>query len=197
MIPESLCRLSDESIPTYRDRLYHAFRIPVGLAGLNDLKAGHTEIANPLLSGSIVRTVRRMPDNLRTNKRAYAEFVREISPSIPFARFPADDACSDYLSTQAFVQYICDRLHDAKANDLLPANMCQALAKHVQESAGRSRSLLRFALKRTLPNWMIRGLRTVRGPEQLDRRILGLRAAMTIDLMDMFKNDAGLLATDR
>ncbi|HET8901947.1 MAG TPA: hypothetical protein VFM84_08435, partial [Holophagaceae bacterium] len=59
-------RRADESVPAYRDRLYHGYRIPVGLAALNDVKAPFVEIASPLLAREVLSFIRRMPDALRT-----------------------------------------------------------------------------------------------------------------------------------
>jgi hypothetical protein len=190
-IPESLCRCPQESLGTYRDRLYHAFRIPIGLAGLNDLKAGHVEIANPLLSGRVVRLVRRLPEEFRTGKALYASIVKNISPPIPFAKFPADDARNSYLSTESFGEYIRNQLGSKSAVGLLPGIVREGLSRQTKVGNGKlAGRLVRLALKRLMPLWLVRRIRAVRGPDILDRSILALRVAMAVELINMLNEDA-------
>jgi hypothetical protein len=83
--PTELERARGESLATWRDRLYHAFRIPTFLASLTDLKMPYVEVVNPLLSRRVLERVRAMPDTLRTEKRLFKRLVESMSPPIPFA----------------------------------------------------------------------------------------------------------------
>ena len=83
--PPDLERLPDESIDTWRDRLYHAFRIPTVLAALDKSKAGYFDVVNPLVSRRALAVARSLPDELRTDKRLFRELVNRIGPDVPFA----------------------------------------------------------------------------------------------------------------
>ena len=47
VLPEDLRHREGESVIAYRNRIYHAFRIPVGLAALTDVKTPFVEVADP------------------------------------------------------------------------------------------------------------------------------------------------------
>lgn len=84
-LPHWMRQRNNESLASWRDRLYHTFRIPYILAALNDLKLSFVEIVNPLLSRNIISFVRKLPDDLRTDKALFKNLVRSLSPHIPFA----------------------------------------------------------------------------------------------------------------
>src|SRR5262249_44641996 len=78
-LPDELRRRPLETIAACRDRLYHCYRIPVGLAGLNDVKAPFVEIASPLLSRRVLEYTRELPDHLRTDKTLFREVAKSVS----------------------------------------------------------------------------------------------------------------------
>jgi hypothetical protein len=84
-LPPDLERQPDESFDTWRDRLYHGFRIPTVLAALNESKAGHFDVVNPLVSRRALEAARSLPDDLRTDKPLFRELVTRIGPDVPFA----------------------------------------------------------------------------------------------------------------
>ena len=84
-LPPDLERQPDESFDTWRDRLYHAFRIPIVLAALNESKAGYFDVVNPLVSRRALEVARSLPDDLRTDKALFRELVTRIGPDVPFA----------------------------------------------------------------------------------------------------------------
>lgn len=84
-LPAEFERRSGESPEQWRDRLYHQYRLPTVLAGLNDLKLSYVELICPLLSGKVLESVRNLPDELRTDKVLYRSIVDEFGSKIPYA----------------------------------------------------------------------------------------------------------------
>ncbi|MFO1144083.1 MAG: asparagine synthase-related protein [Amaricoccus sp.] len=84
-LPEELRRGPDESIETWRDRLYQRYRITTVLAALTEHKAITFDTINPLLSRRALKLTRTLPEVLRTDKALFRELVRKIGPDIPFA----------------------------------------------------------------------------------------------------------------
>ncbi len=112
--PKRLERASGESLATWRDRLYHTYRLPVILGALTALKTPYVEVVNPFLTQRILETVRRFPDELRTEKQLYAEYVRERSPDVPVATQSANPDEEQFLKSdeaQAFLQSELDTDH--------------------------------------------------------------------------------------
>lgn len=54
-IPSELKRTPGESLETWRDRLYHCYRLPIVLSALSDIKLAYVEEANPLIVEGGVR----------------------------------------------------------------------------------------------------------------------------------------------
>ena len=74
-LPEALMRAPGETLAAWRDRLFRLSRIPTFLAALTDLKTAYVDVGNPLLARSVLDCVRALPDELRTDKRLWREFV--------------------------------------------------------------------------------------------------------------------------
>jgi hypothetical protein len=120
-LPEALLRARGETMATWRDRLFRASRIPSFLAALTDLKTAHVDVANPLLTRSVLDCVRMLPDQLRTEKRLWRELVHSQLPEIPLARRVAISSAADFLTQRRVAQLLLDELDSARAATLLPA----------------------------------------------------------------------------
>jgi hypothetical protein len=83
--PEDLERRPWESLPAWRDRLNGEFELPYVIGALNDLKYCYLDVIHPLVSRRIVEQARSLPDELRTDKRAFAAIVKETPLDVPFA----------------------------------------------------------------------------------------------------------------
>ncbi len=198
-IPESLRRRADETVPTYRDRLYQLHRIPIGLAALSDVKAPFVEIASPLLSRRVLEFVREMPDEFRTNKVLFKDIVKSVSPPIPYATMGADDDRDDYLGSVPFSRWLEQELGTEIAHRLFPslfrASLLAAI-RHTPSSLAPSRSL-RAALKRIVPTSWVRAVRAKMGPILPGQRLLSLRASLICRIVHLLEQDANLLKASK
>jgi asparagine synthetase B (glutamine-hydrolysing) len=84
--PAHLERRRAESLQAWRDRLNAEFELPYALGPLNDLKLAYVDVVHPLVSRRIIEQVRRLPDDLRTNKAAFKSIVEEVRLDVPFAK---------------------------------------------------------------------------------------------------------------
>jgi len=197
-VPEHLRRREDESIPTYRDRLYHSYRIPVGLAALNDVKAPFVEIASPLISRSVLSYVREMPDALRTDKALFKSVARSVSPDIPYATMGADDDRNGYLKSDTYTRWFLEELATPEAERLFPASFRTPLMGEVLQgswSLAPSWSM-RAALKRVIPSSWVRLVRARMGLKGPEPRHLALRSCLICRMIRMLERDSRLLAGD-
>lgn len=120
--PDNLRQRETESLSTWRDRLYHEWRVPFILAALNELKSSYVETTSPLLSRNIVAEVRKMPDFLRTGKMLFRRIVHRLNPQIGFAKYPAIGDRSQILGERRAVSVISDELSSSYARSLLPGD---------------------------------------------------------------------------
>lgn len=194
-LPEEWERRPEESIPAYRDRLYHGYRIPVGLAALNDVKAPFVEIASPLLAREVLAFIRRMPDAQRTDKALFRRIAKALSPPLPYATTGADDDRNGYLGSGPYTRWFKEELSSPMAGALLPAflqaELLAALAGPA--SGGHSSRSARAMLKRIIPTAWVRAARAQMGPERPSRRLLALRAALAIRMVRLLEEDARTL----
>jgi asparagine synthetase B (glutamine-hydrolysing) len=196
-LPDSLRRLPAESLPSYRDRLYHSFRIPVGLAALNDVKAPFVEIANPLLSRPILELVRRMPDDFRTDKALFKKIVRASSPPIPFATMAADDDGGDYLREQEFRRWLQEELESGTAQRRITEFLRIALLTGLADvNALRPSRSFRSLLKRIIPGHLVQLVRAQMGPLRPSHGTLALRTALACRTIRMLERDGKVLVSE-
>ena len=118
LLPEALMRAPGETMAAWRDRLFRLSRIPTFLAALTDLKTAHLDVGNPLLARSVLDCVRALPDELRTDKRLWREFVRSQLPEVAIARRVAIPSVTDFLTQRRVLQLLLDELTSARATTM-------------------------------------------------------------------------------
>lgn len=191
--PEELQRHSDETLPTWRDRLYHQFRIPVILAALNELKSPYVEIVNPLLSRRILGLVREMPDSLRTDKKLFRRLVRALGPRIPFATHAAIAEPKRILSAAPFVEFMREELSSVVAEGVLPDSLRRQILAGLRSDPGGAPSPkpLLERVKQRVPRRVLMMLKRVLPPRRpsLDPYVLAFRATLLVGMVRMFEED--------
>jgi hypothetical protein len=191
-LPEALAPRPGESIAAYRDRLYHAYRIPVGLAALNDVKAPFVEIASPLLAREVLSFVRRMPDALRTGKAVFREIAKTEGPPLPYATMGADDDRDGYLHSEPYVRWLREELESPALDALLPASWRDRLVGGLQAGSfpAQSSRSVKALLKRILPGAWVSAARARLGAPPTPARLLALRAALAGRTLRLLQADA-------
>ena len=121
--PMFLGRRENETLPSWRDRIYAEFRVHAHLAALNDLKLSYVEVINPLLSSKIIQQVRKLPDHLRNNKILFKKIVSSMSPDISFAKERAIASSKDVLRSHDIVNFMYNELNTSYAKSLLSENL--------------------------------------------------------------------------
>lgn len=143
--PPYLERRPAETLPAWRDRLNAQYELPYAIAPLNDLKYGYVDVVNPLVSRRIVEQVRRLPDELRTGKRAFKEVVEQSSLDVPFATRGAVYSPDVVLRHPQVLRAVSEELR--RHGD--GSDVVAALARHALERLPRSRQQ-----GRALPVWL-------------------------------------------
>lgn len=190
-VPDAYLRQPGETLEMYRDRLYHGYRIPVGLAALNDVKAPFVEIAAPLLAESVLTFIRTMPDSLRTDKALFRLLATAQSPPIPYATMSADDSRYAFLNRGPFVAWMEAQLTSPTALELYPPSFLATLAAATQVpgKATDFRRALRSFLKRIIPTGWVKAARAQMGAHLPSTRTLALRAALAVRLVARLRAD--------
>ncbi len=195
-VPEALLRTPGETIAAWRDRLFRLSRIPTFLAALTDLKTGHLEVGNPLLARSVLDCVRGLPDELRTEKRLWREFVRRQLPDVAIARRAAIPSVTDFLTQRRVLQLALDELTSARAATMfapaLRARCRAALTDALQSTRSARRTDWRESwLARAVParlRAVVHNLRPDR--PRLDPLVLAFRVFIASRMQAILAADA-------
>jgi hypothetical protein len=121
----------DESLETWRDRLYRQFRIPYVLSSLHDLIHPFVEVYNPLLHEDIVAFSKDLPDDLRTNKKIYAKFVADLINDIPFAKKASIPEPAAILKSAKIVSLMLDELNSQDSRNILNSTFINWVQSHL------------------------------------------------------------------
>jgi asparagine synthetase B (glutamine-hydrolysing) len=191
--PEELRRRPEESVAAYSGRLYGEFAAPALLSPLNDMKGLYLEVANPLLSRSVVAALHGAPATLRVGRRALKVMLEAINPEIPFAEHVAPADRLVYLGDAGFRRELRRVLASADAERVFSEEAVTSIAAGLAEEA-------------PTPLWpRVRARIKAAAPERLSQRLkpyplvsisgsrLAFRAYIAIRAAAMLSDDAGAL----
>jgi len=103
----------------WRDRLKLTYRSARVQSALTAVKTPYVEEINPFLSRRIIETVGTLPDELRTDKRLYTEYVRERSADVPVATRSANPDTERLLGSEASKDFLRGQLNTDHARSVL------------------------------------------------------------------------------
>jgi hypothetical protein len=197
-VPEALLQRPQESLEMWRDRLQQQYRVPFVLAALSDLKLPYVEIISPLLSGSLVEEIRKLPDHLRTRKVLLRSIVHSLSPNISFSRFPSTERAASILKSRRVVEFLRDELSSIQPGVVISTELIRYALSGIATSDRDQRPPLRKRLRRLarshLPSWAARGnthkSSRARG---LDPNTLAFRLWLIARMHHMLAEDAASL----
>jgi hypothetical protein len=199
VLAPGLARRPGETLETWRDRIYQEFRVPNLLAALTDLKTAYVEVADPLLARAVLECVRRLPDDMRTGKRAWREIVRARSPAIPYARVGAVLSLRDFVSDTSMLQLMLAEMESANSAEIFGPALRQTVVASIKEvlASGRPRGTRvspRTQIMRSLPQHLRRIVRRwVKLEPELHPMVFAFRAFIASRMNALMKADAGVL----
>jgi len=121
--PEELIPKSKETLATYRDRLYQAFRMPIVLSALNELKTDYVEVINPFCSSRFIDLVRHQPDAVRTDKTILRQYVHDMGPKVPIARHASTQSFESLWERTDLKEVIASELRSKFSRQLLSSSV--------------------------------------------------------------------------
>ena len=191
--PDYLVREEGESLATWRDRLYHEYRLPVILAALSDLKLPYVEISNPLLSRKILQQVWQLPDDLRTDKVLFQKVVRSISPDIPFASRSATGNVIDVLSKPPVVELFRATFSSQRARARFPQGLLESLQGRMKSGAGPKTFSLKKTARKLLPKSVVKYIKKNTPLPVVNPYVLAFRAYIICKMAESFEEDRAKL----
>ena len=192
-IPSHLQKMNGESLSTWRDRLYHGYRIPVYLAALSDLKLSYVEQMNPLLSRKILTIFRCLPDRLRTDKSLFKRIVTRIGPKVEIASAGANAPADKILRHRGIVEVLRSEIDSERAKSLVPSGLIRQVIQNLQISDGPAtphRYSFRSKFKELVPVFAKEFLREKMVVPSLDSNVLAFRIYLISQMNAVLSADA-------
>ncbi|MDT0649638.1 hypothetical protein [Autumnicola edwardsiae] len=161
-IPDDLVRRDKESLSLWRDRIYQGYRIPTTISALADLKYSYVEQINPFLSKKIVKIVRQIPDNLRTNKKLFRAIMKKYDIKVPYASKSSNASLLHLLRDERIVAILRLELESEYATKIFPSSFLSEINSNLNtendsnqnisksNKISRLKAILPIGLKRAL-----------------------------------------------
>jgi hypothetical protein len=189
-IPARIRQRPDESLMTWRDRMYQQFRAPLVLAPLDEITAFYVDPVSPLQTRRIVDLLYRMPDAMRTSKRVFKRIALNMIPDIEFATQRAEMLPADLLRSGSFATWTRTELESPYAQTVLSDNLRQYLLARVQGSSNGPEKQSHYTrVRMLLPAPLKRSLRRVGIHPQIHPNVFGFRAGIISRTSRMFAED--------
>ena len=185
-LPPNLLKGEGETLAEWRDRLYHQFRLPTIISALGDLRLAYMEQASPLLSRRILRAVRQLPDDLRTNKILFKRIVGAMSPKFEFAASGAIASPQQILRDERIVDLLKEELSSEHLKQVVPAGLLDRIAEGME--TGRLRTSRWDAYSRRVKTRLLGG--------EVDYNVLAFRVFI-ISRMNTILNQDSCASTNR
>lgn len=186
--PDTFERQAGETIETWRDRLNRKFYVTHVLGALTEVKAYFGEIINPLLSRGILAVPLGLPEDLRTDKALYRDYVRGLGPDLPFARRNGGEGrrLFDFLFQPEIQAVLTASLSSPTCEALFGAPLARWLRRELARRMSPAHRLWRGVARRlgTAPQPGLRDVDPVR---------LAFRVHMAVAMTDQLTADAALL----
>ena len=191
--PADLQPLPHETAQQHADRLYFDVRLPRILAPLNLLKSAYVEVAEPLLSRSVVEVARRI---LLTGRAipVMQVLVEKEGPPVPLATSPALQPLERCVREKAIAAEVRRQLSSGSMQALFSSDAVDLLIGGMDDHAsemGLARKRVLHGLSRLAPTRAHR-LVSRRVPLSVPPFQLAFRAYIAHRTVDMLAADAAL-----
>lgn len=191
-LPVDLHRRKNETLNVWRDRLYHAYRLPTILAALSDIKYSYVEIINPLLARSILHRVREMPDNLRTDKTLFKEIVNSVGPDVQYANEGANASPNSVLRKREIVELMRNKMQSEAAKQVFKKDFLETISHgmRVENSANKGKHDNRWKnVKSLVPPFIKNRIRDLVAKPSLDGNVMAFRVYLILRMHEVIHSD--------
>lgn len=196
--PEDLLPKAHESLGIYRDRLYHAFRMPIVLSALNELKTAYVEVINPFGSSRFVNLVRTQSDAVRTEKTILRQYVHDMGPNVPIARRASTQSFESLWTSTELKQVLASELASEFSRHLLSSSVLRIAEDGIAEMGNSMKAANGIVEPSGAWRCLKRVARRVRhhmtgprpwGKPDMSRRIFAFRAFLIVKTCRMLLSD--------
>ncbi len=195
VLPDFLHQQKGETIQMMVDRYHLAFRIPVILSALNDLKLSYVEVANPLLSRRIIMQMSITPDALRVDKKGFIKAMKVLLPDIKYATEEATHKKGEIFKTPEAISLMKEELSAAYIKEIFPEAFIKKVVDELQppvikRNGNLVKTKLRTIIKLYFPSRLKEGLYSIMRKPAVENSTLAFRIYLTGVMYKQLKKDA-------
>jgi hypothetical protein len=154
----------------------------------------YVEIISPLLSGSLVSEIRKLPDHLRTNKRLLRTIVHSLSPEVGFAKYWAAESATGILESPRIVRVLREYLSSSHTDVVVPRKFTSYVLSGLATRSESRRPAGWRSLRRTaashLPPWILKSKKKKSHVGALRPNLLAFRIYLMARMHEMLVEDA-------
>lgn len=198
-IDESLFKKTNESWAENYNRIFQSYWIPYADSALNEIQNIYFESMNPLISKSVVKFIRKIPDSQRIFKKIGKQLVYKIDNSnIPFANQVSVFQTSDLVKQRCFSNYFDECITSISSN-LFPKESINNIIKNTSKTNLDTAFLNRLSKSSEVKNIVSNKFPTLvhkyienkhkRMLKTIDPFMLKYRMFIVLKMIEVFKND--------
>ena len=194
-LPDFLHQRKGETPQMLIDRYYVSFRIPTIMAALNDLKLSYVEVANPLLSRQILMHMRNIPDQLRIDRKAFIEAMKELVPDIKYATEDATHIKGNVFKIPEAITLMKKELNADYMKEIFPEAFIKKVVDKLQQpeevkKPGGVKNKLTKIIALYFPSRLKESLYNIMGKPVIDNCTLAFRIYLTGKMYKQLTEDA-------
>ncbi len=195
--PSDYLRNENETLATWRDRLYREFRLPYVLTALHDLVHSYVEVINPFLHRDIILFCNSIPDELRTQKKLYANFASGLIPEVAIARKASIPEPGSILRSSRIVSLMLDELSSSEAKQIFGEQLLKWIPENLfvdDDLVNKTNNTMALWLRSAIPWKLKKILRKDLVKYHGDLNQLVFRAVIASRMQRILNTDAAALS---
>jgi hypothetical protein len=191
LFPASYLKKDDESLYSYRDRLFNTYRQTFVQSALHDLFYAYSEMVNPLFADEIVQFCRNLNDKERTNKSFYLDTIRDKIDYMQTATRPSYPSRENVLKSKAAYQYFNKILLDKKVEKYVSKSLIDKIQSGLtqnEDAKVKLNSTWKTSISKAIPTFIKNQIRR-RRKFNLDYNLMAFRVVLIMKWVNLIDND--------
>lgn len=166
---------------------------PIIFGALNDIKLAYTEVFSPLLSCSIINTIKEMYDEkIVGDKKIFKQIVDKLCPAIPIAKQGANKPLEEIFITQEMREEFFKTFEFAITNQTIDEDLVRYTKSKInlKRKIAKKMTSPKGILKKILPRFIIEIVKLAVNKKEMDWNIFAFRLYIIVRMKELFEEDS-------
>lgn len=191
---------SNESLISWRDRLYPQWRVPMVISAFSDQISAYTENRAPMMSWSLYKLYMGLPDKSKGNKAHIVKLWKKYEKSrVPTNATPSLLSMNSYFDNSKGRKYLINKLSRIENDSFISTQLIKDIRRHLINHSKRHKSSTNSmdVLKIKLKNWvsdklppLAKAKLKAKSPLNISEITFAYRVVMIDKIINMFNSDS-------